>query len=36
MKNDIALMQGDLEALENDQRVVIIYGSEVRIMPFED
>ena len=35
-ENDIALMQGDLEALENDQRVVIIYGSEVRIMPFED
>ena len=30
-ENDIALMQGDLEALENDQRVVIIYGSEVRI-----
>ena len=35
-KNDIALIQGDLEPLENDQRVVIIYGSEVRIMPFED
>ena len=35
-ENDIALMQGDLKALENDQRVVIIYGSEVRIMPFED
>jgi outer membrane lipoprotein SlyB len=35
-ENDIALMQGDLEALENNQRVVIIYGSEVRIMPFED
>ena len=35
-ENDIALMQGDLEALENGQRVVIIYGSEVRIMPFED
>ena len=35
-ENDIALMQGDLEALENDQRVVIIYGSEVRIMRFED
>ena len=35
-ENDIALIQGDLEALENDQRVVIIYGSEVRIMPFEE
>ena len=34
-ENDIVLMQGDLEALKNDQRVVIIYGSEVRIMPFE-
>jgi outer membrane lipoprotein SlyB len=33
--NDIALMQGDFEALKNGQRVVIIYGSEVRIMPFE-
>ena len=35
-ENDIALIQGDLEAHENDQRVVIIYGSEVRIMRFED
>ena len=35
-ENDIALIQGDLEALENNQRVVIIYGSEVRIMPFEE
>ena len=34
-ENDIALIQGDVEALKNDQRVVIIYGSEVRIMPFE-
>ncbi|MBT3776654.1 MAG: hypothetical protein HOF83_01300 [Pelagibacteraceae bacterium] len=34
-ENDIALMQGDSEALKNGQRVVIIYGSEVRIMPFE-
>jgi hypothetical protein len=28
-------MQGDSEAIKNGQRVVIIYGSEVRIMPFE-
>ena len=35
-ENDIALIQGDVEALGNDQRVVIIYGSEVRIMPFEE
>jgi outer membrane lipoprotein SlyB len=35
-ENDIALMQGDSEALKNGQRVVIIYGSEVRIMPFEE
>lgn len=35
-ENDIAIMQGDLEPLKNDQRVVIIYGSEVRIMLFED
>ena len=34
-ENDIALMQGDSEALKNGQKVVIIYGSEVRIMPFE-
>jgi outer membrane lipoprotein SlyB len=34
-ENDIALMQGDSEAIKNGQRVVIIYGSEVRIMPFE-
>jgi len=34
-ENDIALMQGDSEALKNGQRVVIIYGSEVRIMLFE-
>ena len=35
-ENDIAIMQGDLEPLKNDQKVVIIYGSEVRIMPFKD
>ena len=35
-ENDIAIMQGDLEPLKNDQKVVIIYGSEVRIMSFED
>ena len=34
-ENDIALMQGDSEAIKNGQRVVIIYGSEVRIMLFE-
>jgi outer membrane lipoprotein SlyB len=34
-ENDIALMQGDSEALKNGPRVVIIYGSEVRIMLFE-
>ena len=32
---DIALIQGDVEGLKNGQRVVIIYGSDVRIMPFE-
>jgi outer membrane lipoprotein SlyB len=35
-ENDIALMQGDSEAFKNGQRVVIIYGSEVRIMLFEE
>ena len=34
-ENDIALMQGDKKALKNNQRVVIIYGSQVRIIPFE-
>ena len=33
---DSAFVQGDKEALKNNQRVVIIYGETVRILPYEN
>ena len=35
-ENDSAIVQGDKNSLENGQRVVIIYGNEIRVMPYED
>ena len=31
-----AFVQGDENALQNGQRVVIIYGDVIRIMPYEE
>ena len=33
---DSAFVQGDKEPLENGQRVVIIYGNDIRVMPYEE
>ena len=33
---DKAFVQGDENPIPNDQKVVIIYGDNVRIMPYED
>jgi len=33
---DKAFVQGDKEPIKDGQRVVIIYGNDVRIMPYED
>ena len=35
-ENDSAVVQGDKNSLENGQRVVIIYGNDIRVMPYED
>ena len=35
-KNDSAIVQGDKNPLENGQRVVVIYGNDIRIMPYEE
>ena len=35
-KNDSAIVQGDKNPLENGQRVVIIYGNDIRVMPYEE
>ena len=34
-EQDIVLVQGDLESFKVGQKIVIIYGDKVRIMPFE-
>jgi len=34
-ENDSAIVQGDNEALKNGQKVVIIYGNDIRVMPYE-
>ena len=31
-----AFVQGDKQAIQNGQRVVIIYGDVVRVMPYEE
>ena len=33
---DKAFVQGDDNAIPNDQKVVIIYGDDVRVMPYEE
>jgi outer membrane lipoprotein SlyB len=33
---DSAFVQGDIEAIPDGQKVVIIYGEDVRIFPFEE
>ena len=35
-EKDTAFVQGDKEALKVGQRVVIIYGENIRILPFEE
>ena len=35
-ENDSAFVQGDKEAIKIGQRVVIIYGQNIRILPFEE
>ena len=35
-ENDSAFVQGDKESLQVGQRVVILYGQNVRILPFEE
>ena len=35
-ENDSAFVQGDKESLKVGQRVVIIYGENIRILPFEE
>ena len=34
-ESDSAIVQGDNEALKNGQKVVIIYGNDIRVMPYE-
>ena len=34
-ENDSAIVQGDNNAIQNGQTVVIIYGSDIRVMPYE-
>ena len=33
---DSAFVQGDVEAISDAQKVVIIYGEDVRVLPFEE
>ena len=35
-KNDSAIVQGDKKEIQNGQRVVIIYGNDIRVMPYEE
>ena len=35
-ENDSAIVQGDNNAIQNGQRVVIIYGNDIRVMPYEE
>jgi len=35
-ENDSAIVQGDKISLEKGQRVVIIYGNDIRVMPYEE
>ena len=33
---DSAFVQGDVEAISDGQKVVIIYGKDIRVLPFEE
>ena len=33
-ENDSAIVQGDKNSLKNGQRVVIIYGNDIRVLPY--
>ena len=35
-KKDSAIVQGDKKAIQNGQRVVIIYGNDIRVMQYEE
>ena len=35
-ETDSAFVQGDSNPISNGQRVIIIYGNDVRIMPYEE
>ena len=35
-ENDSAFVQGDSEAIADGQKVIIIYGKEVRILPYKE
>jgi len=35
-KKDSSIVQGDKKAIQNGQRVVIIYGNDIRVMPYEE
>ena len=35
-KTDSAFVQGDSNPIPNGQRVIIVYGNDVRIMPYEE
>ena len=35
-KKDSAIVQGDKKAIQNGQRVVIIYGNDIRVMTYEE
>ena len=35
-EKDSAIVQGGDAPLENGQRVVIIYGNDIRVMPYEE
>ena len=35
-EKDSAIVQGDDNPLETEQRVVIIYGNDIRVMPYEE
>ena len=36
IENDSAIVQGGKEAITKGQRVVIIYGDDIRVMPYEE
>jgi outer membrane lipoprotein SlyB len=35
-ENDSAFVQGDKNSLKDGQRVVIIYGNDIRVLPYEE